>query len=57
MTEPTQFFFYLEMIENTLFHVPSKKIIKHLSEKSFSVFDGPPRNTIKHTKTFFYQGT
>ena len=41
-----------EMIENTFFIYLDKKK-KHLSEKSFSVFNGPPPNTIEHIKTFF----
>jgi hypothetical protein len=28
-------------------------MIKHLAEKSFSVFNSMPPNTIEHTKTFF----
>ena len=41
------------MIENTFVMYLDKKIIKHLNEKSFSVFNGPPPNTIEHTKTCF----
>ena len=44
----------LKMIENTFFMYLDKIKIKHLAEKSFSVPNGPPPNTIEHTKTFFW---
>ena len=43
-------------MESTLFmYLDKKKTIKHLSKKSFSVFNGLPPNTIEHTKTVFGQ--
>ena len=32
----------------------NKKIMKHLAKRSFIVFNGPPTNTIEHTKTFCF---
>ena len=38
-----------------IFHVCQYKIIKHLAEKSFSVFNGVGRWSNEHTNTFFGQ--
>ena len=55
VTRPTKFSFRKnEMIENTCFMYLYKKIIKHFADKSFSVFNGPPPNAIKHTNFFWF---
>ena len=54
LTRPTKFYSKnLELTENKFIMYLKKNI--HLSEKSFSVFNGPPPNTIEHTKTYFGQ--
>ena len=40
--------------KKNIFHVPWLEIIKDLAEKSFSALNGPPPNTNKHTKIFFW---
>ena len=40
-------------IKTFFMYLDTKKIIKHLAKKSFSVFNGPPPNTIEHTKKKF----
>ena len=54
LTRPTKFsYINLEIYKRHFLCTLMKKIIKHLAENSYSVFNGVWRRTIEYTKTHF----